>query len=43
MNGYKLFRRDRQGRRSGGVALYARKCFDCLELDGDSKFEVLCV
>ena len=29
MDGYKLFRRDRQGRRGGGVALYGRECFDC--------------
>ena len=28
MNGYKLFRRDRQGRRSSGIALYVRECFD---------------
>ena len=27
MDGYKLFRKDRQGRR-GGVALYVRECFD---------------
>jgi len=30
MNGYKLFRSDRQGRRG-------RKCFDCLELDAVMK------
>ena len=28
MDGYKLFRRDRQGRRGGGVALCVRECFD---------------
>jgi len=33
--GYKLFRRDRQGRRCGGVALCLRECLDCLELDDD--------
>ena len=33
MDGYKLFRRDRQGRRGGGVALYVRECFDRLELN----------
>ncbi|KAK4808498.1 hypothetical protein QYF61_009824 [Mycteria americana] len=33
MDGYKLFGRDRQGRRGGGVALCVRECFDCLELD----------
>lgn len=32
MNDYKHFRRDMQGRRSGGLALYVRKCFNCLEL-----------
>lgn len=36
MDAYKLFRRERQGRRGSGVALYFRECFDCLELnDGD--------
>ncbi|GAB0206524.1 hypothetical protein GRJ2_003118000 [Grus japonensis] len=44
MDGYKLFRRDRQGRRGGGVALYVRECFDCLELDnGDERVECLWV
>ncbi|KAF1425232.1 hypothetical protein FQV24_0000448, partial [Spheniscus mendiculus] len=44
MDGYKLFRRDRQGRRGGGVALYVRDCFDCLELDdGDNRVECLWV
>ncbi|PKU46846.1 nipped-b-like protein [Limosa lapponica baueri] len=33
LDGYKLFRRDRPGRRGGGVALYVRECFDCLELN----------
>ena len=28
IDGYKLFRRDRQGRRGGGVALYVRDCYD---------------
>ena len=40
MDGYELFRRDRQGRRGGGVALYVRECFDCLELDdGNDRVE----
>ncbi|KAK4817214.1 hypothetical protein QYF61_003738 [Mycteria americana] len=40
MDGYKLFRRDRRGRRGGGVALYVRKCLDSLELDdGDDRVE----
>ncbi|PKU29350.1 mitochondrial fission process protein 1 [Limosa lapponica baueri] len=44
MDGYKLFRRDRQGRRGGGVALYVRECFDCIELDSsDDKVECLWV
>ncbi|KAK4816487.1 hypothetical protein QYF61_017239 [Mycteria americana] len=30
--GYRLFRRDRQGRRGGGVALYVRERFDCTAL-----------
>ncbi|KAK4824001.1 hypothetical protein QYF61_009126 [Mycteria americana] len=42
MDGYKLFRRDRQGRRGDGVALYVRECFDRLELnDGDDRVECL--
>ncbi|KAK4806242.1 LOW QUALITY PROTEIN: hypothetical protein QYF61_013386 [Mycteria americana] len=44
MDGYKLFRTDRQGRRGGGVVLYVRECFDCLELDdGDERVECLWV
>ncbi|PKU40120.1 adaptin ear-binding coat-associated protein 1 [Limosa lapponica baueri] len=42
MDGYKLFRKDRQGRRGRGVALYVRECFDCIELDSsDDKVECL--
>ncbi|GAB0187578.1 hypothetical protein GRJ2_001223100 [Grus japonensis] len=42
MDGYKLFRRDRHGRRGGEVALYVRECFDCIELDDcDNKVECL--
>jgi len=41
MDGYKLFRRDRQGRRGGGVALYVREGFVCLELDDDDRVEYL--
>jgi len=33
MDGYKLFQTDRRGKRGGGVALYVRDCFDCIELD----------
>ncbi|KAK4818852.1 hypothetical protein QYF61_020071 [Mycteria americana] len=32
MEGYRLFRRDGQGRRGGGVALYVRERFDCTAL-----------
>lgn len=40
MDGYKLFRRDKLGRRANGAALYVRKCFDSLELDdGDGIYE----
>ena len=42
MDGHKLFRRDRHGRRGGEVALYVRECFDCIELDDcDNKVECL--
>jgi len=30
MNGYKLFRRNRQGKRGSGVVLYVRDCFDII-------------
>ena len=44
MDGYKLFRMDRQRRRGGGVALYVRECFDCLELNkSNDKVECLWV
>lgn len=32
MDGYKLFRRDRGGRKGGGVALYIKESFDVEEL-----------
>lgn len=42
MDGYKLLRRDMQGRRDGGMALYIREYFNCVELkDGDDKAECL--
>lgn len=38
---YKVFRRNRQARRGGGIALCVRECFDCLDLDsGDEKSSV---
>ncbi|RMC06857.1 hypothetical protein DUI87_16306 [Hirundo rustica rustica] len=33
LDGYKLFRRDRKGRRGGGVALYIRECFDTIGIE----------
>jgi len=42
MDGYKLFKRDRQGKIGDGVALDVRDCFDCIELnDCDDKVECL--
>ena len=32
MGGYKLFRKDRRGRRGGGIALYANGQLECMEL-----------
>jgi len=44
IDGYKLFRRNKQGGRGGGEALYVRECFDCLEPDdGDDRIECLWV
>ncbi|GAB0206625.1 mitochondrial enolase superfamily member 1 [Grus japonensis] len=44
MDGYRLFRRDRQGRRGGGVALYVTEGLDCTELSvGDDTVESLWV
>jgi len=44
MDGYKLFRSDRQGRRGSGAALYVKDCFDCIEVDDcDHKVECLWV
>lgn len=42
VDGYKLFRRDRLGRRGGGVALYTGECFACRELK-NSYDEVECL
>ncbi|TRZ08055.1 hypothetical protein HGM15179_019054 [Zosterops borbonicus] len=42
MGGYKLFRRDRRGRRGEGVALYIREALDAIELEiNDDKVECL--
>ncbi|PKU45732.1 mitochondrial fission process protein 1 [Limosa lapponica baueri] len=44
INGYQLFRRDRQGRRAGGVTLYVRDRFECLEVNnGNDSVECLWV
>ena len=44
MDGYKLFRKDRQGRRGGGVALYVKECFEVTEfMTGDNNVESLWV
>ncbi|PKU38346.1 mitochondrial fission process protein 1 [Limosa lapponica baueri] len=44
IDGYTLFRRDGQGRRGRGVALYVREYFDCLGVnDGDDRVECLWV
>jgi len=32
MGGYRLFRKDRQGRRGGGVTLYVKEQLECMEL-----------
>ena len=42
MDGHKLFRRDRQGRRGCGLALCAWVCFKCLE-PSDSDSRVACL
>lgn len=36
VDGCKLFRRDRQGRRSSGIALCFRECWDSLEFNCDA-------
>ena len=44
MDGYKLFRRDRPGKIGGGVALYVRDYFNCIELNNcEDKVECLWV
>ena len=44
MDGYRLFRRDKQCRRGGGVALYVTEGLDCTELSvGDDMVESLWV
>ncbi|RMC09822.1 hypothetical protein DUI87_13609 [Hirundo rustica rustica] len=33
LDGYRLFRRDRKGKRGGGVALYIKKAFDTISIE----------
>ncbi|XP_058679888.1 coiled-coil domain-containing protein 171-like [Ammospiza caudacuta] len=40
LDGYKFFRRDRKGRRGGGVALYIREAFDTMAIES---YEVECL
>ena len=35
LDGHKLFRRDRKGRRGGGVALYIREAFDAIGIESN--------
>ena len=37
MDDYKLFRRDREGRRGDGMALCVKECFDVVELRAGNK------
>ena len=44
MDGYKLFRKDRHGRRGGGVALCVKECIEVTELmAGENRVESLWV
>ncbi|CAM4664489.1 unnamed protein product [Lepidochelys kempii] len=43
MDGYKLFRKDRQGRKGGGVALYVREQYDCSELRYETAKKPACL
>lgn len=33
MDGYRLFCKDRQGRRGGGVVLYVKENIECIEVN----------
>lgn len=37
VDGYRLLRRNRQGKRGRGVALYVRECISCLEINAVSE------
>jgi len=41
MDGYQLFKRDRQGRKGGGVALYVKKECECVEIHDVDRIESL--
>ncbi|PKU31487.1 rna-directed dna polymerase from mobile element jockey- hypothetical protein [Limosa lapponica baueri] len=43
MDVYKLFRKDRKGRRGAGTALYVKEKFECMEVSyGDHKSSIKC-
>ena len=42
MEGYRLFRRDRLGRKGGGVDLYIKKDYECVEINNvDDRVECI--
>jgi len=41
IDGYEQFRRDRQGRRGGGIAIYIRKGMECEELSLKNSHEIV--
>ena len=44
MDGYRLFCRDRQGRRGGGVALYIKENLECIKVNyGDCDCSIECL
>ncbi|KAK4828820.1 hypothetical protein QYF61_000877 [Mycteria americana] len=43
MNGYRLFRKDKQGRRGGRIALYVKENLECIEFNyGDCRSPIEC-
>ena len=44
MDGYRLFRKDRQGRRGRGAALYVKENLECIEVNyGDCGSPIKCL
>ena len=41
IDGYRLFRSDRRGRRGGGIALYIKKSIQCEELSLKNSYELV--